>query len=292
VSRPRAELVRLVKAQLQGVVRDTDRAAHDLVAHLQTIGRLADDTGHAAAATANALDLSDAQAVDHQMSSFQSHIERRLARATIKRGAIADISELVRQLTSSIATIRDLADKNYLLSINASVEAARAGKDGSGFAVVAKEVRDQARISRELADRIEDGVTGIDRKIVETFQQTDAQAEAEQTLLLGIVEGVVRLVQQQHAAHETQQRDLEVLRERNEELDAMLVEAISVIQFQDIVRQKLEAIDPLIDQLASGDHDDLRPAREGYRMGSQRQVHNDSTSDPLDVDEGRDIELF
>ena len=68
--------------------------------------------------------------------------------------AVKELGERTDSITSIVAMIEEIARKTNLLSLNASIEAARAGVHGRGFAVVAEEIRLLSRQSGEAASRI------------------------------------------------------------------------------------------------------------------------------------------
>ncbi len=66
--------------------------------------------------------------------------------------SLGEIGKLLRSLEAGNAGIAKITDETNILSLNASVEAARSGEAGKGFAIVAREIKKLADSSRELAE--------------------------------------------------------------------------------------------------------------------------------------------
>lgn len=78
---------------------------------------------------------------------------------------IQEVAKVSQQINTITDSIRDITKQTNLLSLNASIEAAKAGDSGKGFAVVAEEIRNLAQQSENSTKQIDDYVNGINATI-------------------------------------------------------------------------------------------------------------------------------
>jgi methyl-accepting chemotaxis protein len=96
---------------------------------------------------------------------------------TEKVGGIAEqvlhLSQQTNQIANITNLVSDLANQTNMLAINATVEAVRAGEQGKGFGVVAREIRRLADQSQQSAAEINDLINDIQNAINKTVMVTD-----------------------------------------------------------------------------------------------------------------------
>ncbi|GAA4654647.1 methyl-accepting chemotaxis protein [Anaerocolumna aminovalerica] len=116
-----------------------------------------------------------------------------LATTGITKTIIHEIEDLKYQsslISSIVGTINELAKQTNLLSLNASIEAARAGINGRGFAVVAEEIRKLAEQSINASQNISEIVNMIQDKIkhsVCTAKQAEDYLESQGIALVNTI---------------------------------------------------------------------------------------------------------
>lgn len=127
--------------------------------------------------------------IESNYESLHALYEKAQGTSDITAKIVLDMEELSAQscsITHIIDTIEDIAAQSNLLSLNASIEAARAGTLGKGFAVVAHEIGKLARQSLEAAQDVKVIADGISKQTIETSRNVMAAKEtvSEQSIAL------------------------------------------------------------------------------------------------------------
>jgi len=165
--------------KLAGNASGTASAVHTMQ---QIIQQLSDRAAQVREASADALGRARTsnQVVQRQVSAMRETREV----ANIAAGKIHALEQLSSQIGQITSVIAELAEQTNLLALNAAIEAARAGEQGRGFAVVADEVRRLAERSgqsaKEIAELVGRVQAGTAESVVQIEQVTARTMEADQ----------------------------------------------------------------------------------------------------------------
>ena len=151
-------------ARQQSEIAQIATAVHEMSA---TATEVASNAEQAAAAAAHASAKSCEQGKQviscnqHSITSLAGQVEQ-------ASNIIQELEKNAQEINTILSTIQGIAEQTNLLALNAAIEAARAGEQGRGFAVVADEVRVLSKRTHSSTEEI--------RAMIETLQRNTQQA--------------------------------------------------------------------------------------------------------------------
>jgi aerotaxis receptor len=166
-----------------------------------------------------------------------------LALADTVRGSAAQVERMgehSKEISRITGVIREIADQTNLLALNAAIEAARAGEQGRGFAVVADEVRKLAERSAQSTKEISEMITTVQSetdKAVEGMRCGAGQVEEGVKLVQNARDALMEINTQMSRTHAMVS---DISHSSGEQKDAMTSMAKNVAQVDSMTDQNLQ----------------------------------------------------
>ncbi len=238
--------------------QETDMAATAMNEMAATVQEVANNAAGAAVAANQA--NSEAAASLNVVQSAGRTIERLASEVDNASNVIQALESDSNNIGSILDVIKDIAEQTNLLALNAAIEAARAGEQGRGFAVVADEVR-------TLASRTQDSTTEIEGMIAKL--QSGAQ-QAVSTMTQGSATAQTSVEEAQQAANA-----LEAITQAIDTINEMNTMIASASEEQNATTEEMNRniinIHQLSEQNASGASQTRSASEEMARLASDLQ---------------------
>ncbi|SDH73069.1 methyl-accepting chemotaxis sensory transducer with Cache sensor [Vibrio xiamenensis] len=193
-----------------------------------------------------------------QMQQSKQSIDQLAKELSNAVSIIGELEVHAKDISTILSTIRDIAEQTNLLALNAAIEAARAGEQGRGFAVVADEVRVLSQRTHASTEEIQAKISGLQKV---TGTAVDVMTESHK-----LVENSVEDVNQTgDSLHE--------ISEAIKQISDMATQIASAAEEQSLVTSDIssnsESVREVSDHLANDAQEAVIQAQELHRLANE-----------------------
>ena len=241
-----------MKDETNSVITDTEKNAVDLMTDLKVVeGSLEGLLAFISASSANDRVIQIIEQLHHSQSLVDQLAADRLRDAEGVQRAMENISGVVSDLGKMVQNVRGIAGSTRMLALNATIEAARAGEQGKGFAIVASEVKALSQQSDHVAIEIGAGIDHLEKTVAASLSTVVGERNSKEESSLAVIsEAVGELTGNLQALIAHQSDTMAKVRQENERLGGPIMQMVGSIQFQDVVKRRLEALSRCSDRIS------------------------------------------
>ncbi|HEY8095569.1 MAG TPA: nitrate- and nitrite sensing domain-containing protein, partial [Methylobacter sp.] len=212
--------MRLMESRLSGIIQTIHSCAQQILDAAQQTSSAAESLSQSTCQQAASIDQTTTSVEELRSSIEHTSINAQATEKIAKICAdlagqgnqvVEEVVEAMDKISQKVVLIEDIAYQTNILALNASIEAARAGKHGLGFSVVAMEVRKLAGRSHDSAEEI--------RSLISASEQTTKKVEQLFTSMLPDILKTATLIQEISASSDEQAESIKQISEVMKQLD-------------------------------------------------------------------------
>jgi len=211
--------------------------------------------------------LQEVQAANLETTEGQKIVQESIAAINKLASEIEQAARVINKLDeystnigAVLDVIRGIADQTNLLALNAAIEAARAGEQGRGFAVVADEVRTLASKTQESTSEIQEMIERLQsgtREAVSVMETSQQEAKNSVTKTESAGQSLARITKAVNVIHDMSTHIASAAEEQSTVTQEM--------------HQNVEAISKVADETAMGAKENLQASQELARLAEHLQ---------------------
>ncbi|MBO6520196.1 MAG: CHASE3 domain-containing protein [Rhodospirillales bacterium] len=196
--------------QLEGTASSMSTSAETSSSQSRVVASASEEaSGNVATVSAAAEELSASiEEIGKSVSASTAAVAQANEKADIAGEKISTLTEASTKIGDIIEVIEGIAEKTNLLSLNATIEAQRAGDAGKGFAVVANEVKQLATQTGQATHEVSQQITGIQSASRESAEALEAIRESIKNVT-EITTAIAAAIEEQAAATQEIARNVE-----------------------------------------------------------------------------------